>query len=86
MLFLCFARRGTGLGCGAESARTLGAGQTPRTGQSKGRHGDHKRSAKISENKPGRRRMGELSICLVKSKELCRKVQMYDMYDKLKYD
>src|SRR5712664_42750 len=50
MLFLCFARRGTGLGCGAESARTLGAGQTPRTGQSNGRQGDHKRSTKISVN------------------------------------
>jgi hypothetical protein len=50
MLFLCFARRGTGLGCGAESARTTGAGQTPNTGQSKGRQGDHKRSAKISVN------------------------------------
>ena len=30
------------------SALTTGAGQTPNTGQSKGRHGDHKRNTKIS--------------------------------------
>ena len=50
IFFLCFARRGMGLGCGAVSARTIGAGQTPSTGQSKGRQGDHKRSTKINVN------------------------------------
>ena len=48
--FGCFTRRGCALGWGAESARTTGAGQTPNTGQSKGRHGDHKRNTKISVN------------------------------------
>src|ERR1700676_5129657 len=50
LVFLCFGRRGIGLGSGALSARTTGAGQTPSTGQSNGRQGDHKRSTKISIN------------------------------------